>query len=96
MLIDSLELHYKYKFVKNVLSQDHMILFKTTNEIDFDLFFIYYDSVISMYRNISSSWISYSRKRLRLIKTFEYKKYEILLRNYFCNDIKHIVLSFLF
>ena len=39
--------------------------------------------------------IQYVQYRSELIKKFEYNKIEILIRPYFCTDIKNLIISFL-
>ena len=96
MLPDTLELYYKYKFFNSILQENMLLLFtKENNEINFDLFFNYYNSIISMYRNLSSIWASYRKNRARIIKKFEYGKFYILLRSHFCNDITNLIISYI-
>ena len=49
-----------------------------------------------MHYLIKGHWKTYKKRRSELIKKIEYNKIEILIRPYFCTDIKNLILTFLY
>ena len=97
MLPDTIELYYKYKIFNSILRDNLQILFvkKENNEIDFDLFFNYYNHIISKYRTIVSDLNCYRKNRSRIQKKFNHGKFYILLRPHFCHDFTNLIISFI-
>ena len=97
MLLDTHNLYTKYRYFMYVLSNERLSFFiKNENELDYDKFFMYFADIEWNLLVIKDPWKNFRRKRSKLIKKFEYKKYEILLRSKFCYDIKILILTFIF
>ena len=94
---ETLSLYNKYRVFLHVLSDERLQLFqKSENSLDYEAFFEYYNDVINWHWKIKPVYKNYKNRRSQIIKKFEYKKYEILLRPIFCTDIKNLILSFIF
>ena len=89
-------LYTKYSDFLMILSNGRNDLFyKTTTQLDYDKFFEVYNYAISLHWELKTMWKKINRNRSRLIKNFEYEKYMILLRPYFCYDIITVILVFI-
>ena len=90
-------LYSKYRDFLLLLSDQRNILFnKSNDELDLERFSESYNYVIKLHWEIKPLWKKYNQNRFQIIKKFEYGKYEISIRHYFCTDIKNVILSFLF
>ena len=93
---ETYNVYYKYSYFLRVLSNERLQLFlKNENEIDFETFFDNYHHVIFMHNEIKPILKNYRRNRARILKKFEFGKFEILLRPKFCSDVKLLILSFI-
>ena len=89
-------LYTKYSDFLMILSNERNdLFFKNTTELDYDKFFEVYNYVIYLHWEINTMWKKFNRNRSRLIKKFEYEKYMILLRRYFCYDIRTVIIAFI-
>ena len=94
---ETLNIYSKYSYFLFVLSNERNdIFYKSYTEIDYEKFFTLYNEVIAWHWEIKPLWKKYNQNRFQIIKKFEYGKYEISIRHYFCRDIKNVILSFLF
>ena len=97
MKSDTLELYKKYRTFLFIISNERFNLYNLDkNSIDYDRFFYTYNYVISMHWDIKRPRKNYKSRRSEIIKKFEYGKYEISLRPHFCQDIRKLILTFIF
>ena len=90
-------IYSKYSYFLILLFDQRDYLFnKFDDELSFEIFFEKRNYVINLHREIKTQWKKYNQNRFQIMKKFEYGKYEIILRPYFCRDIKNVILSFLF
>ena len=90
-------LYYKYRYFLFLISKERNDLFyKSESELDYDNFFEAYDYGISLHIEIRPFWRLYNKNRYQIIKKFEYGKYKIAIRPYFCTDIKNVIFYFMF
>ena len=90
-------LYFKYRYFLLILSDERNELFyKSKTELDYEKFFNLYDHILDLHYEIKPLWRNYNKQRSQMIKRFEYGKYEMLLRLYFCTDIKNVILGYLF
>ena len=94
---ETIEIYRKYNSFVWLLSDDSYNLFRDDkNILDHEAFFEIVQYINYMHYLIKGHWKNYKKRRSELIKKFEYNKMEILLRRHFCNDIKNLILSFLY
>ena len=97
MLSETLTLYNKYQYNLFIYSNERLFLFiKNREELDHENFEKYYFDVLSFHNAIKRHWKYYKSRRSQIIKKFEYEKIEILIRPYFCSDIKFLILSYIF
>jgi len=90
-------IYSKYIYFLHVMSDERNSLFyKSESELDYEKFFDVYNNGIYLHWQIKPAWRNFNKNRSQIIKKFEYGKYEITMRPYFCRDIKNLILSFLF
>ena len=90
-------LYYKYRYFLFVIPDQRNILFHKFNaEIDYEKFFDIWNYGEYLHWQIKPTWRKYNKNRCQIIKKFEYGKYKISIRPYFCRDIKNVILGFLF
>ena len=93
---ETINLYSKYSYFLLLLSDQRNELFlRSENDLDFDKFFEAYNWVISYHWKIKPLYRNFKKRRSQIIKKFEYEKYEISIRPYFCTDIKNVILSFI-
>ena len=94
---ETIDLYAKYRYFLFVLSNERLQLFyKCEQELDYEAFFEIYNYGIWKHWQVRPIWKNYKKRRAQIIKKFENGKYEILIRPYFCTDIKNLILSFIF
>ena len=94
---ETLSLYNKHCYYLFLLSNERLFLFnRSNNQLNCDKFFYHYDDVIDKHLQLKKQWAYYKKRRAEIIKKFEYEKIEILIRPYFCSDIKHLILMFIF
>ena len=91
------------KYIENIIHSFGYCLMKVIiffrndkNILDHEAFFEIVQYINWMHYHIKGHWKNYKKRRSELIKKFEYNKMEILLRRHFCNDIKNLILTFLY
>jgi len=94
---ETVEIYAKYRYFLFLLSNERLHLFyKNEHELDYEAFFDLYNYGVWKHWDIKPLWKNYKKRRAQIIKKFEYEKHEILIRPYFCTDIKNLILSFIF
>ena len=90
-------IYSKYSYFLTLLFDQRDYLFnKSNDELDLERFSESCNYIIKLHWEIKPLWKKYNQNRFQIIKKFEYGKYEISIRPYFCRDIKNVILSFLF
>ena len=96
MLPETMDLYSKYRYFLYLLGDERLMLFKQSeNAVDFDSFFEYYNWIIHMHWKLKPMYKSFNSRRSQAIKKFNYGKYYILLRPYFCRDISCHIIEFI-
>ena len=97
MKADTLQLYEKYRYFYYLVSNERFTLFhKDVTEVEYERFFDMLQYILYTHWCIKPYWNYFKKRRSQIIKIFDYKKYEISLRPYFCSDINKYILSFIF
>ena len=90
-------LYYKYRYFLFLISNERNDLFyKSEIELDYEKFFDLHNYGMYLHWQIKPAWRKYNKNRDQIIKKFEYGKYEIAIRPYFCTYIKNVIFSLMF
>ena len=96
MKTETLEVYQKYRdFLFTLSDQRNELFLRSENDLDYERFFDTFNWVISYHWKIKPLYRNFKKRRSQIIKKFEYEKYEISIRPYFCTDIKNVILSFI-
>ena len=94
---DTIELYVKYKYFMHLLDNNrHELFYINEDSLDYQKFFENYNMIISYHWLIKPPWRNFKKRRSEIIKHFEYGKYDIIITKYFCNDVKNLILTFIF
>ena len=103
MKLETIILYNKYKYFNDLLFNNRHLFYKQDEEvIDVDQLIEVFNYTSSINRLLKREYKFYRSKRYQLIKQFKqdtikikYNDIEIILRSYFCYDIKILILEFL-
>ena len=97
MTPETAQLYSKYSYFLNILDNGrHPLFFIDENSIDYESFFQLYNYGIYMHHEIKPIYRNYKARRNQIIKKFERGKIHILLRSYFCYDLREEIIKYLF
>ena len=95
MLPETVDLYSKYIYFLHLLSNERLMLFKKSeNELDYESFFDQYNFVIYKHTQLKPMYGNFKNTRGKIFKKFNSGKLHILLRPYFCYDLRCIIISF--
>ena len=96
MLSETLTVYSKYSYNLFILSNERLIFFRKNGDyLDYDQFFSYYNWIIYKHSQLRPLYRNFKSARSRMIKKFNYGKYYILLRPYFCHDLVNLIIGFI-
>ena len=96
MLSETFTVYSKYSYNLFILSNERLIFFRKNGDfLDYEQFFDYYNWIIYKHSQLRPLYRNFKSARSRMIKKFNYGKYYILLRSYFCSDIINLIIGFI-
>ena len=96
MLSETLTVYSKYSYNLFIVSNERLIFFRKNGDyLDYDQFFSYYNCIIYKHSQLRPLYRNFKSARSRMIKKFNYGKYYILLRPYFCSDLVNLIIGFI-
>ena len=96
MLSETFTVYSKYSYNLFILSNERLIFFRKNGDyLDYDQFFSYYNWIIYKHSQLRPLYRNFKSARSRMIKKFNYGKYYILLRPYFCSDLVNLIIEFI-
>ena len=96
MLSVTFTIYQKYTYNLFILSNERLIFFRKNGDyLDYDQFFSYYNWIIYKHSQLRPLYRNFKSARSRMIKKFNYGKYYILLRPYFCSDLVNLIIGFI-
>ncbi len=96
MLPETLQVYQKYRYFLHVLSDERIMLFqKSEHEFNYEEFFELYNWIIYMHWTLKPIYRNFKTRRSQIIKKFNYEKYYILLKPYFCHDLVTVIITFI-
>lgn len=90
---ETIDLYLKYKYILELFTEEREELF--INDPNLERFFDTYNMIICFHWRIKKPYKYFNRRRNELMKKFNYGLYELLLKEFFCDDISSIILSFI-
>ena len=96
MLSETFTVYSKYSYNLFILSNERLIFFrKNGDELNYEQFFDYYEWIIYKHSQLKHIYRNFKSTRSRMIKKFNCGKYHLLLKLFFCYDIRTIIISFI-